>query len=267
MDTAVEIRNPLLSRVQQFIDVTKDDSGSFHITVKEGSNFGAALLNIALKALPHEAPCTLDTRPCGGIDESIAGVLISRRQDGEKTLITTNTGIKKLATMRFVTIGSDGTPVAAPGFSWRIETNSANEPTSSGRPATEILNTLAKYISELEKPVERPTLRAPSLDGLIAVTSDDQMVKVTVTAPIRGDHAQLLQDYLRGIDKDKKVVVDLKGLGADSATAGSWVLMAAKSRKAAGAQPLELQNVPSSLTRVFNPIYSATIGFTLANVG
>jgi len=266
MDTAVEIRNPLLSRVQQFIDVTTDDSGRFHITVKEGSNFGAALLTIALKALPDGAPFTLDTRPCGGIDESIAGVIISRRQDGEKTLITTNTGINKLATMRFVTIGSDGTLVAVPGFSWRIETTSLNQP-NSGRPATEILNTLANYIRELEKPVERPTLRAPSLDDLIAVTFDNHMVKVTVTSPIRGDHGQLLQDYLRGLDKDKKVVVDLKGLGADSTTAGHWVLMAAKSRKAAGAQPLELQNVPSSLARVFNPTFSATIGFSLANVG
>jgi len=267
MDTAVEIRNPLLSRLQQFIDVTTDDSGRFHITVKEGGDFGAKLLGIALKALPHGTSCTLDTRSCGGIDESIAGVIILRRQDGERTLITTNTGIEKLATMRLVTIGSDGTPVAAPLFSWRIETSSTNQPTSSGRPATEILNTLANYISELEKPVERPTLRAPSLDDLIAVTSDDQMVKVTVTAPIRGDHAQLLQDYLRGLDKDKKVVVDLKGLGADSTTAGHFVLMAAKLRKATGAQPLELQNIPSSLARVFNPTFSATLGFALANVG
>ena len=266
MDTAVEIRNPLLSRVQQSIDVTKDDSGRFHVTVKEGSDFGAALLNIALKALPDGAPFTLDTRPCGGIDESITAVIISRRQGGDKTLLTTDTGIEKLATMRVLRVGADGIPRAIPGFSWQIETTSSIQPTA-GRPATEILNTLANYISELERPVERTILRPPSLEGLIAVTSNDKMMKVTILAPIRGDHAQLLQNYLRDLDKDKKVVVDLKDLGADSTTAGQCVLMAAKLRKTAGAQPLELQNVPSSLTRVFNPTYSATVGFTLANVG
>jgi hypothetical protein len=246
MNTAVEIRNPLVSRVQQSIDITRDDSGRFHLTVKEGHDFGAALLTIALKALPEGASFTLDTRPCGGIDESIAAVIISRRLDGNKTLLTTEAGIRKLSTMRFVTVDSAGTPHALPGFFWQIETSPPNLPINA-RPDTAILNKLASYIEELEKPRERTTLSASCLETLIAVVSNEDTVRVTIIAPIRGNHGQLLQDYLQNIDTNKRVVVDLKDFGPDSTSGGHCVLMAAKLRKKDGAEPLQLENVPSSL--------------------
>jgi hypothetical protein len=166
--------------------------------------------------------------------------------------------------MRFVTVTPDGIPHAVPGFSWQVETNSSNQPTST-RPAIQILNKLASYIEELEKPREHPTLQVPRLEDLISVDCKDDTVKVTVIAPIRGDHVQLLQDYLQSNHTDKHVVVDLKDLGADSISGGHCVLMAAKLRKKAGARPLQLENVPSSLARVFNPAYSQTLGFAISN--
>jgi anti-anti-sigma regulatory factor len=105
------------------------------------------------------------------------------------------------------------------------------------------------------------------LENLINVATSDDAVTINVIAPIRGDHGQLLQDYLRDLSTDKKIVVNLKDLDADSTAGAYCVLMAAKLRKKDGAEPLELHNVPSSLARVFNPAYSKTLGFALASVG
>jgi hypothetical protein len=264
MDTAVEIRNPNRERVRELIDVTHDARGNFHLTVKEGGEFSAKLLSIALREIPSGEAAIVDTRPCRGLDESLVATLISYRNGSARTLHTTEAGIEKLVTMRL--IDRDGTPSAGARFSWRIEKGSP-ETSLNKRPAKEILEKLAEYLQEQEKPIERATIPAPRLEQLINVTSSGDTVTVTVIAPIRGDHGQLLQDYLQDLGTDKKIVVNLKDLDPDATAAAYCVLMAAKLRKKDGAEPIELQNVPSSLTRVFNPAYSSTLGFALASVG
>lgn len=262
MDTAVEIRNPNIGRVRELIDVTHDARGHFHLTVKEGGEFSAKLLSMALREIPSGEGATVDTRPSRGLDESVVGVLIAHRNGGNRTLVTTEAGIEKLVTMRL--LNRDGTSSA--GFSWHIEKGSA-EQSLNERPAKEILEKLAGYIRELEKPIERAALPAPRLDQLINVSTTDDTVTITVIAPLRGDHGQLLQDYLKDLSTDKKIVVNLRDLDADSTAGAHHVLMAAKLRKKEGAEPIELHNVPASLTRVFNPVYCSTLGFALASVG
>ncbi len=264
MDTTVEIRNPTVDRVRELIDVTQDAAGHFRLIVKEGGDFSATLLSKALHEIPADKAATVDTRQCHRLDESVVGVLIAHRNAGNRTLVTTEDGIEKLITMRL--IDPDGTSSAGGRFSWQVQKDSP-EQSLNERPAKEILEKLAEYIRELHKPTERATVPAPRLDHLINIVTSGDTVTVTVIAPIRGDHGQLLQDYLKDLGTDKKIVVNLKDLDADSTAGAYCVLMAAKLRKKDGAEPIELHNVPSSLARVFNPTYCATLGFALANVG
>lgn len=263
METAVEIRNPLIARVRQHLDVTQDDSGRFCLTVNQGGEFTATLLKKAIDALPPGRPFTLDTTPPGALDESVIGVIIARRNGQERALLTSGEGLAKLTTMRLVTTEPDGSPRFMSACSWQIENRGA-EHAISGHPAMDILKTLADHIQELERPRERPILRAPSAESLITVDARGDTIHVTVMAPIRGEQGQVLQDYLRGLDGTKRVVVDLRDIDGDSSKVGHYILMAAKQRKQAGAQPLELRNIPESLIRVFNPSYGHTIGFTLS---
>lgn len=262
MNTSLEIRNPLVDKVRQVIDVTHDESGRFHLSVKEGRNCTALLLSKALASVPKNAAIVLDTRECGGIDESIAGAIITHRQGGNRILVTTESGVERLRTMRF--LNHDGTPRPGSGFSWQTHT-CAPAQTTAMRPADAILQELATVIQELERPPERVAPQTPSLDQLISVDTTDNAVRVAVLAPIRGNYAELLQDYLRNLPVDKKVVIDLQGAGPDSTTAGAYgVLMAAKLRKRLGATPLEVVNIPPSLEGAFNPNYSVTLGFSIA---
>lgn len=264
MDTAVEIRNPTVEKVRELLDVTQDATGRFHLTLKEGGEFSAKLLSMALREIPSGKSATVDTRPSRGLDESVVGALIAHRNGGNRTLVTTEGGIEKLITMRL--IDPDGTSSAGGRFSWQIQKDSP-EQSLKERPAKEILEKLAEYVRELDRPSERATFPAPSLENLINVVTKDETITISVIAPIRGDHGQLLQDYLKDLSSDKKVIVNLKDLDADSTAGAYCVLMAAKLRKKEGAEPIELQNVPSSLARVFNPAYCSTLGFALASVG
>lgn len=263
MVTAVEIRNPLIDRVREHIDVTKDDSGRFCLTINQGGEFTATLLTRAIDALPPGSPFTVDATATSALEESVIGVIIARRNGQERTLVASNEGIEKLARMRLVTTESDGSVRFMKTGSWQIER--CEEQTSMpGHPAMDVLKGLAAYVQQLEKPIERPIMRAPSLESLITVDEQGDTVKVTVVAPIRGEHGQLLQDYLRALDSDKKVVVDFGATEDCSHQSGQFVLMAARLRKSAGAPPVEIRNVPDSLSRVFNPSYGPTIGFTLS---
>lgn len=262
MDTALEIRNPTVGRVRELIDVTQDSTGHFHLTVREGGALSARLLNMALREIPLGDAATVDTRPSRGLDELIVGALIAHRNGGNRTLVTTEGGIEKLITMRLV----DRDGASSAGFSWQIEKGSADQSLNE-RPAKEILEKLAEYIRDLDKPIERAVFPAPRLENLINVTTAGDTVTITVIAPIRSAQGQLLQDYLKDLGTDKKIVVNLKDLGSDSTAGAYCVLMSAKLRKRDGAEPIEIQNVPSSLTRVFNPALSSNLGFALASVG
>ena len=115
MNTSLEIRNPFVDQVRHLIDVSCDDSGRFTLSVKEGGSFAALLLSKALASLPEGAAIVLDTRACGGIDESIAGSIITHRQGGNRILVTTDSGLERLTTLRF--LKHDGTPREGTGFS------------------------------------------------------------------------------------------------------------------------------------------------------
>ncbi len=264
MDTSVEIRNSFIEKVREFIDVTQDGAHHFHVTMREGGNFSAQLLSKALHAVPKDAAISLDIRACGGLDESIAGAIITHRRGDGRTLITTDAGIARLISMRF--LNQEGTPRPGTEFSWKVLT-SMPDGALDKRPATEILQNLAGYLQELDRPSEKLISHAPALEQLVSVATTDNMISVKVMAPIRGDQSQLLQDYLKNLPPDKRLLVDLQELGPDSTTSGYGVLMAAKIRKKLGATPLEVVNIPASLARLFNPEYSATLGFTITDPG
>jgi hypothetical protein len=263
MAILVKTLNPLIARIRTHLDVTRDASGRFSLTVNQGGEFTATLLAKAIDALPQGSPFTLDTTATGALEESVIGVILSRQNGQERTLCTSNEGLAKLITMRLVTKGAEGSPSFVTSCSWQLK-NSSPGHTISGYPAMDVLGALANYVQELEKPIERPSLRAPNLETLITVDDQGDTVRVTVTAPIRGEYVQLLQDYLSNLDTRKKVVVDYGGTLECPPQGGYCVLMAARRRKNQGAPALEIKNVPESLTHVFNPSHALTIGFILA---
>lgn len=137
----------------------------------------------------------------------MVGVLIAHRNAGNRTLVTTEDGIEKLITMRL--INPDRTSSAGGRFSWQIQKDS-DEQSLNERPAKQILEKLAECVRELDQPIKRAVFPAPSLENLINVATSDDAVTINVIAPIRGDHGQLLQDYLRDLSKDKKSLLTSK---------------------------------------------------------
>jgi hypothetical protein len=241
------------------VEVRETSNNAYVLSMKEGGESSADMLERALKMIPKEATIVVDVRALRGVDTLIIAKLSTLRE-GKRTLVASDAWRDSLFRMRLLDERESQRGIAA--FSWLIDTSGGTD-VDQGNLCPRIMNSLAAVDGSPFSSSETSLPRL-SIDDFVSVSEEGHGNKVTFVRPMPGCMGDSLREFLVDIES-ATLVVDFADMQMQAPMVAYSVILAARQRRDGGQLPLELRNIPECYSTIFSEDMAAQFGFTVCD--